>query len=662
LKEISIDGGVTWFDANTAATGPTATAPSDAEYRITVYNTGDTEIENVTVNDTALAGGPWAVPNLAPGGQYVLDAGTFPELYVVDRCTIAGEFENVADVAANPVLLPSVPLSADDPAWLTCIKPDPCELTLDLQCALPPPPTGLVCTTRPMEIVFEYTGDDCTATTNQQEGRVLCTSDAAPLAADVDITYVGSDAGLITISPIGGNLWALTAPEKLQSNSPLEIRDLNGNLLQSISMHTSCSKPLAVGDQFGAMKLVEMTEPDGTVIGGVPAGPDWQDDCTVYNDRTECTKRSTALGFRFNAGNCDDAVGGNTQDSGKYACTDIGGGPLGLPGPFQLQFNSGSGVYKTIQVSPGDEFEVLASEDGRSDFASQTDWDLYDETGTTLLQTGTFHTSCSQNLFIGDLYGNLEVVSFTNSEQGFVTANNEIDLRYTITNTGIPAIDYMCAGDDNATPADTSDDVVVTPIDCATNSDPMNPGAVRQYERTAQLTGDSTFMAWATAENATDPAEVCVSADAVTVLVMTPPTPEASCDTGKPKALLFEYTGDNCSATTNTQEGKAKCEDLVDPAGPGVGPVMVKYTGKGSKHITVTPSGEDVVAGGTSEVWIEATGGKSKKGSKMESNTKLEITQGGVVLQKLEIHTSCSKPLNVGDQFGSLILKAFVPK
>jgi hypothetical protein len=105
---------------------------------------------------------------------------------------------------------------------------------------------------------------------------------------DVVITYVGSDAGTITMTDLGGNLWALTAPDKLQSQSTFEIRDLGGALLQNVSLHTSCSKPLAVGDQFGSMKVVEMTLPDGTIIGGVIDPQEPQEECTVFNDRTEC--------------------------------------------------------------------------------------------------------------------------------------------------------------------------------------------------------------------------------------------------------------------------------------------------------------------------------------------------------------------------------------
>jgi hypothetical protein len=52
--------------------------------------------------------------------------------------------------------------------------------------------------------------------------------------------------------------------------------------------------------------------------------------------------------------------------------------------------------------------------------------------------------------------------------------------------------------------------------------------------------------------------------------------------------------------------------------------------------------------------------GKGKKG--LGADINLEIQRGLDKLQKLKIHTSCSQPLEVGDPFGSLILKGFVPK
>ncbi len=44
------------------------------------------------------------------------------------------------------------------------------------------------------------------------------------------------------------------------------------------------------------------------------------------------------------------------------------------------------------------------------------------------------------------------------------------------------------------------------------------------------------------------------------------------------------------------------------------------------------------------------------------ANSKFSITDGDGDKQTQEIHTSCAVPLNVGDQFGSLILTEFIPR
>ena len=43
------------------------------------------------------------------------------------------------------------------------------------------------------------------------------------------------------------------------------------------------------------------------------------------------------------------------------------------------------------------------------------------------------------------------------------------------------------------------------------------------------------------------------------------------------------------------------------------------------------------------------------------SNTDFEVI-GSNGTQRMAIHLSCSQPVNVGDRFGSLILREFVPK
>ena len=121
LKEISIDAGTTWFDANDAGSAPTTFAPSDAYYRITITNTGTTDLENITVSDPTLGLVDVMVDNLAIGASVVLDSGSlgFEDLYVTDRCTTAGEFANNASTQGDSTETGET-VTDSDPAVLLC--------------------------------------------------------------------------------------------------------------------------------------------------------------------------------------------------------------------------------------------------------------------------------------------------------------------------------------------------------------------------------------------------------------------------------------------------------------------------------------------------------------------------------------------------------------
>ena len=124
--------------------------------------------------------------------------------------------------------------------------------------------------------------------------------------------------------------------------------------------------------------------------------------------------------------------------------------------------------------------------------------------------------------------------------------------------------------------------------------------------------------------------------------------PNPSCETlDRPTSLIFELTGGTCSDGLNSQGDKFKCTDYaaIDPTLP----VEVVYVGKDPDKFTVTP---DLVSVGE-EFSIDTSR------SEFHSETKLELYQGGTLVQFLNIHTSCSAPLAVGDEFASLRLVAF---
>jgi hypothetical protein len=123
LKEISIDDGITWFDANDPGSAPVAVWPSGALYRLTVENTGAITLENVVVNDPTLGIMDYSVGTLTPGQVVVLTQAEIPALSVPERCGQSGDYGNIADVSGAPV--GAGPVTDEDPAFLVCVgEPD----------------------------------------------------------------------------------------------------------------------------------------------------------------------------------------------------------------------------------------------------------------------------------------------------------------------------------------------------------------------------------------------------------------------------------------------------------------------------------------------------------------------------------------------------------
>ena len=103
-------------------------------------------------------------------------------------------------------------------------------------------------------------------------------------------------------------------------------------------------------------------------------------------------------------------------------------------------------------------------------------------------------------------------------------------------------------------------------------------------------------------------------------------------------------------------DGNDQADDKWDCSGDpgGAEPVQVVMT-KDADKFTVLPEDESIDLNSTFEI-------RKTDGREFPSEIKYEIRQGGVMLQSLKFHTSCSQSLIVGDQFGSVIVTEFYPK
>jgi hypothetical protein len=129
------------------------------------------------------------------------------------------------------------------------------------------------------------------------------------------------------------------------------------------------------------------------------------------------------------------------------------------------------------------------------------------------------------------------------------------------------------------------------------------------------------------------------------------------CDAGKPAVLTMLLTGDDCSATSHTQDSKkVSCEDF----GALVGDLRVVVTDKKDPGDSKAKTWFDgtVSVGSAFDITAAAAGQ-----AKLKANTWVNIYDaGGTLLQVIQFHTSCSQPLELDNQFGGLQLTGFTPE
>jgi hypothetical protein len=118
----------------------------------------------------------------------------------------------------------------------------------------------------------------------------------------------------------------------------------------------------------------------------------------------------------------------------------------------------------------------------------------------------------------------------------------------------------------------------------------------------------------------------------------TPPPPNCL---GKVRELRLRYTGGDCTIS-NDQDDKASCQGND----PGPGPVGVTITKKPDEVLADPAAG--ILAG---EV-VSIRPSDEDSDGRLSSSIKFDVSGAGGT-QRIEIHTSCSKPLDLRDRFGS---------
>jgi hypothetical protein len=419
---------------------------------------------------------------------------------------------NPADGTTGPVTLLPGQTDRTVDAGIVC---ENCDLVLEKTCEVPSPPAGpFVCSSaKPIDALTMIWKGTKNIKIKAWKGAVgstlLATIDNIKPEDEVTVSgYAGSpndvyweifNAG--TDTKIGTSTFHVSCSD-VDMNGPEDCGKTEGDGKGLTGYINSWAFEGMAGNGQVLDCTATPTEPTSecvTQLGPVP-------DCTTAG-------KPTSLTFRYTGGGC--AESNNTQAADKAICTATPTGGI-VDGTITVRAAGNSSLTSDIYgVSPttveeGFEFTITF---GGSTLKADSYVEIVAANGVKELNK--IHTSCSQPLKVGDVFGSLELVAFNGQ-----TAGNEVIYTYTLTNNGDPLSGVTLVDDK------LGGGIINPPTD-------LGSGETKTYEAVTELTGSVTNKAWATGILSIG-AQQCKSNDAfATVTVQVPQVPFV-CSEAKP--------------------------------------------------------------------------------------------------------------------------------
>jgi len=363
-----------------------------------------------------------------------------------------------------------------------------------VDCNAPPPPPecapggdapGSPCDEKLVDMVLEYQGQPCQVPLpNPQLGEATCSGDATG-ATNVGITYAGKFGNAHTILPASGinNGDRFRVTSTLQSgglfpNQKFVISD-SGGVRQTIAFHVSCSKPLALGDQFGSLKLVEFTTKAGTklALGSSDPGPYESCEVPLAPPGPHCTSDLQSLTLVYIGDYLNAGCTVSNPQGGYGTCTGVAD-----PGdPVTVAVNAGLVATPDELIEFGDLVTLtpLSGDDlpGISKFTV---------TGAGGNQAIQIKTSCYKPLSLGDRFGSFVVFGMDREEEGPISLGGNVQYQYKVTNPSDVPVDNIEVDDDQL-------GVIASDVSLA-------PGASQTFVKNATLFGTTDNVATVTGD------------------------------------------------------------------------------------------------------------------------------------------------------------------
>jgi serine-aspartate repeat-containing protein C/D/E len=551
-----------------------------------VQDADEDGISGVTVNLTDCSGNVVATDVTDGNGNYLF-AGVAPATYcvVIAKTTLPGNVQQTFEKDGSLDGNTQQPLNAGDEVLDVDFgyQPLTCGLTIDKTCVVQQPvSTQWSCSdAKPINQLWMIWNGTQPAKIKAWKGDVGST-----LLETIDNIQPGDK---VTVSGYAGSpndvyweVFAAGTDTKLgESAFHLSCSDSNMNGPEDCGLPQGNNK----GDEDDLLNLWLLEGMAGSdqsfLCNPEPQAP--TDSCSfTLGDIPSCEllDKPASLTFKYTGEGCD--ASDNTQDPDKATCT----GSVGGSETVTVMADNDDYLIAPMTVAVDEEFTVSA--DG---FDSNSVFILTGETPNGPVQeTNEIHTSCSQPLAVGDVFGSLELVAFNGQRAG-----SEVTYFYEVANTG-----------DDLTSVTVTDDVlgaIAGPFNLAADQTQTFEASTDIYETST----NTAFVSGLLAGGAICP--VPAAQDSVTVTV------EEPCDVckGGTTELTLQYQG--VVAANVTVYDKSDDSDAKK--------ILFQGSVRPGEEITVTPrSGQDKL------------------------NNDVSIYVDGVFNAK--IHTSCSKPIGPG--------------
>ncbi len=393
------------------------------------------------------------------------------------------------------------------------VPPPKCDLVLEKTCEVPSPPPGpFVCSSaKPIDAITMIWNGSQPINIKAWKGAIgstlLATINGIATGKEVTVSgYAGSPNDVIweifdatTGVKIGNSTFHLSCSD-VDMNGPEDCGRTEGDGKALSGYINSWIFEGMAGNGQALDCTPQPTEPTNecvTQLGPVP-------DCTTAG-------KPTSLTFRYTGGGC--AASSNTQAPDKAVCTATPTGGI-VDGSIAVRAAGNSSLTSDVYgVSPttvveGFEFTLTF---GGSTFKADSYVEIKDNNGVKELNR--IHTSCSQPLKVGDVFGSLELVAFNGQ-----TAGNEVIYTYTLTNNG-DALTNVTLSDDKL-----GNDIIDPPAN-------LDSGETKTFEVIVELTG--SVINTATATGYLFGNQECSATASATVTVQVPQVPFV-CSEAKP--------------------------------------------------------------------------------------------------------------------------------